>query len=117
MKTCAHCSGAILVGVTGYGGPICHCWPSPDQIFDSAKDKGIQKAEANARFVVKAVNYHDRLREALAQCATELAVAIEGKYHGILGYPSTDRDYRTDMAIVEQARALLAELENMDTKQ
>ena len=28
-------------------------------------DKGIQKAGANARFVVKAVNYHERLREAL----------------------------------------------------
>jgi hypothetical protein len=50
----------------------------------------------------------DRLESALRDCSNELSEEIEGKYHGILGYPSTDRDYRTDMAVVEQARALLA---------
>jgi|GEM_PF-3614158 len=50
----------------------------------------------------------ESLESALRDCSNELTEAIEGKYHGILGYPSTDRDYKTDMAVVEQARALLA---------
>lgn len=63
--------------------------------------------------IIHCVNNFERVASLLEQCASELADEIEGKYHGILGYPSTDRDYKADMAVVKEARALLAEL---DTK-
>jgi hypothetical protein len=72
---------------------------------------GAQKARANAEFVVQAATYHAKLVEALRECSDELAEAIEVKYYGILGYPSTDRDYMADMAVVENARTLLAQLD------
>lgn len=64
-------------------------------------DKGIEKAEANARHIVKAVNYHDRLLEALK---------------------SVDWDKAADWGIVamdgrDSARALLAELDNLEKQQ
>src|SRR5690554_395132 len=53
-------------------------------------DKGIEKAEANARHIIKAVNYHDRLVEALK------ALTVP---HGVTSYH------------YEKARAMLEELE------
>lgn len=57
-------------------------------------DKGIEKAEANARHIVKAVNYHDRLREALEHILNA----------------KRPEDYW-------DARALLAELDNLEKTQ
>jgi len=54
---------------------------------------------------------HARLVEALREVSDELADELRGKYHGILGYPSTDRDYAADMDSVNKARTLLAQLD------
>lgn len=67
--------------------------------------------EGDYNYAALCVNNHAKLVEALRDCSDELAEAIEGKYHGILGYPSTDRDYKTDMAVVEKARTMLAQLD------
>jgi len=65
-------------------------------------DKGIEKAEANARFVVKAVNYHERLREALRE---------------LLGRVENDADSKSWFLDEQaEARALLAELDNLEPK-
>ncbi len=56
-------------------------------------DKGIEKAEANARFVVKAANYHERLREALRKIT---------RPHGVTAHH------------FDQARAILDELDNLE---
>jgi len=50
-------------------------------------------SEADADFIVKAVNYHDRLREALCNMV---------KPHGVTAHH------------FDQARALLAELDNLE---
>jgi len=83
--------------------------PTIEQAWDCAW-KGAQK-EFHARSMQEMEVKIEKLVDLLGQCATELTKSIEGKYQGILGYPSTDRDYKTDMAVVEQARTLLAQLQ------
>ena len=63
-------------------------------------DIGIQKAMANARFIVKAVNYHDRLVEAL-MLSSELN--IDGTDDAACKYML--------IVIQKKARALLKDLE------
>ena len=57
-----------------------------------------KEAEANAHHIVKAVNYHDRLREALHRCVD--------------GWLKSDDVF----APMQEARALLAELDNLEPK-
>lgn len=64
------------------------CYDSPEV--------GIEKAEANARYIVKAVNYHARLVEALRKIT---------RPHGVTAH------------YFDHARALLAELDNLEQPQ
>lgn len=69
-------------------------------------DMGIEKAEANARHIVKAVNYHDRLRG--------IAKRIVADYE----HWQNDEPGPDDIGdIVADARALLAELDNLEKQQ
>jgi hypothetical protein len=51
-----------------------------------------------------------RLAEALRECSDDLAAEISARYAGTLHYPVQQHGYDRDMAPVERARALLAEL-------
>jgi hypothetical protein len=56
----------------------------------------------------------DRLADALRECSDDLAAEISARYAGTLHYPVQQRGYDRDMAPVERARALLAELAATD---
>mgnify|MGYP001041859683 CR=1 FL=1 len=85
------------------------CGPDGGQIL---RFKNPGKTEiANARHIVKCVNNHERLVEALRQCAVELEEEVTARYKGTLDYPSQRRKYEADMSTVRDARALLNELE------
>lgn len=64
--------------------------------------------DADAKLIVKSVNYHHRLREALDELARRVLSVVHP-------YPSEDTEqYREETDLVEQARDLLAELDNME---
>ena len=71
-------------------------------------DMGIEKAEANARHIVKAVNYHERLREALRDMLDEHP--RNGVYHDCTDNGFSECEYCG-------ALALLAELDNLEKQQ
>lgn len=70
------------------------------------------KEKANAQHIVKCVNNHDRLVEALREVTGELHDEINAKYsEQDLQYPRMQRAMSRDMDSIVKARALLAELE------
>jgi hypothetical protein len=74
---------------------------------------GSGQSLANAKFIVKAANYHDRLVKALEQTTSELLDEIRVKYsEDDLKYPSMQRSYRADIAQVEENHKLLKELKS-----
>jgi len=75
-------------------------------------DNGIEKAEANARHIVKAVNYHERLVEALREVTAVLAWVAHGECRAI-----QDDPIMPSAQAQEVARALLAELDNLEKQQ
>lgn len=68
-------------------------------------------SEADADFIVKAVNYHDRLREALREVTAILAWVAHGECRAI-----QDDPIMPSAQAQEVARALLAELDNLEPK-
>jgi len=62
----------------------------------------------NAEFIVKAVNCHDELVEALKECSDDLEALVNHEYIGVRDYPSMDKKYQRDMQPVEKAKAALA---------
>lgn len=69
-------------------------------------------ADADADFIVKAVNYHDRLRDALREVAATLDWQRHGQCRGF-----GDAPILTSSAAIAKARALLTELENLEKQQ
>ena len=74
-------------------------------------NKGIEKAEANARHIVNAVNYHDRLREALREVTATLAWVAHGECRAI-----QDDPIMPSAQAQEVANTLLTELDNLEPK-
>jgi|GEM_PF-3620821 len=69
------------------------------------------EARANARLIVTAVNYHDRLREALREVTATLAWVAHGECRAI-----QDGPIMPSAQAQEVARALLDELDNLEPK-
>jgi hypothetical protein len=70
-------------------------------LADAPHAKYNAQQRANARHIVNAVNYHDRLREALISCAEQL--------------DDDDPDSRCmDNIVSDKAHKLLAELDNLE---
>jgi len=70
------------------------------------------ESEANARHIVHCVNYHDRLREALREVTAILAWVAHGECRAI-----QDDPIMPSAQAQEVARALLAELNNLEKQQ
>ena len=95
----------ICSGMTGVA--VCN-----NQTRRSTFKASREEAEANARHIVKCVNNHDRLVEALREVTGELHDEINAKYsEQDLRYPRMQRAMSADMDSIVKARALLAELD------
>lgn len=64
--------------------------------------------EANAALIVRAVNTHAELIEALKECADDLEAEIEARYQDIKDNPAITKRYERDMEPVVCARKAIA---------
>lgn len=66
---------------------------------------------ANAALIVKAVNCHDELVDALEKCANDLQCELDARYGDTPNkYPSIMKDYQRDIEPISEARAILAKV-------